>query len=129
MTVALFPETADAAVTVSVEPHRTCICPNRYYTCIAHDVLRMAWESMNMAFVTISYTIVDRTEPLNISRDGLRVQFSVVVGSDAANFTSHLLITEPAKWNGSNLTCSANILGSSDSARDSVTVNICVIGN
>ena len=129
MTVPLFPETTDAAVTVSVEPHRTCICPNRYYTCIAHDVLRMAWESMNMAFVTISYTILDTTESLNISRDGLRVQFFVVEGSDAANFTSHLLITEPAKWNGSNLTCSANILGSSDSARDSVTVNICVIGN
>ena len=126
MTVPLFPETTDAAVTVSVEPHRTCICPNRYYTCIAHDVLRMAWESMNMAFVTISYTILHTTEPLNISRDGLRVQFFVVEGSDAANFTSHLLITEPAKC---NLTCSANILGSSDSARDSVTLNICVIGN
>ena len=108
----------------------TCICPSHKYTCSADNVARMAWDSENSNyedFEIISYTVQDRSEPDIINKYGLQVQFlrTEVNSMFLSNFTSHLLVIEPETWNGSNVTCEANIV----QINDTFPITICITGN
>ena len=110
------------SVGVTVEPH-SCICPSQSYTCRADSILGMTWNS-SMLTETVVYSTVTPSEKI-IDRDGVLVQFSDVrVGQRAANFTSHLFITDIHTVNGSTFTCEASSLQSDGS--DMIT--ICVTG-